>query len=473
MVYNLHRVYPLLLIAVVLLASTQCSITIDTLNSDVKPLIEYTRCKIPSNLPWYPIVVFGDNRPSNVDEIRYPDVFYNMIDEIKLINPIAVIGTGDHVGKGYESQYLELYRVFNESGLCNIWLTIGNHDVSVPEGFNNWLKYIGPEYYYIDDIPGWRIGVVNSETKLSSDWRNQLEYVYSGLKNRSLILVFHRPAHPNVNYNLNSDYINILREVMKLYGNPRIVFQGHWHGWAYQYLNDTLWVITGGAGAPLYYYRGGKLENGSVVTGKYHYVILILYPNQTYRLHPVSITDGSINIKSVNNTVLIENTKRDVYGEYVEIPVRIKLNILGETLYFVALTPANSIVNVQWIIENDGIAFNVNHTMSWYIYVERRDGKLDVYTPSIINGIYTVKIPITTFTATNASYTTETPLDESINTRILPGENTRMGYTNESLNTTSGGGHDLLQDAYIILVILIITLMIAVTTYLVLTRRSV
>jgi len=469
----MYKGYAIVVIIITLLVFNHSLIVIDTLNSDVKPLMEYTRCGIPSNLPWYPIVVFGDNRPSNTDDVTYPSVFYDMIDEISLLNPFAVVGTGDHVGKGYESQYLELYRVFNKSNLCNVWLAIGNHDISVSEGFNNWLNYIGPEYYYIDDIPGWRIGVVNSETKLSSDWRNQLEYVYSGLTNRSLILVFHRPAYPYINYNLRSDYIDILNQVIEQYGRPRIVFQGHWHGWAYQYLNDTLWVITGGAGAPLYAYRGGKLENGSVVTGKYHYVTLILYPNQTYRLHPISITDGSINIKSLNNTVIIENTKRDVYGEYVEIPVKIKLNIIGETIYFVAITPANSVVYLRWVIENGEITFQVNQTLSWYIYVERKDGEPDVYLPSIVNNVYIVKIPVTTYTATSVSNTTGAPQSEAINPNTLLGEETSTGYTYDTLNTTSSGEHVILQDVSIILIIFIVIALIAIISYLVLAKRSV
>jgi hypothetical protein len=60
---------------------------------------------IPQNLPWYPIMIFGDNRPSIIYSNYPPEVFYRVVSEMDAANLLATIGLGEHVGYGYESQY--------------------------------------------------------------------------------------------------------------------------------------------------------------------------------------------------------------------------------------------------------------------------------------------------------------------------------------------------------------------------------
>jgi len=60
---------------------------------------------------------FGDNRPSDTTSVVLPPVFKEIVKEIKVLNPLAVIGTGDHTGEGSIAQIDKLYELLNESGL--------------------------------------------------------------------------------------------------------------------------------------------------------------------------------------------------------------------------------------------------------------------------------------------------------------------------------------------------------------------
>lgn len=222
-------------------------------NQEITPLYNATRWSIPDTLPWYPIVVMGDNRPPNTHDISPPEIFYDIVNESAQIYPVAFIGTGDHVGIGSKEQYERFYWILKNSSIQNIWLAIGNHDLELhSESMNYWLTYFGPEYMYIDDIPNWRIAIINSETRLSMNWKKQILDAYSDLGNRSLIFVFHRPIFPKVNHNLDTERSSIFMNIIKDKDRVKLVLQGHYHGWGMQVKNNITWIITGGAGAPLY-----------------------------------------------------------------------------------------------------------------------------------------------------------------------------------------------------------------------------
>jgi hypothetical protein len=109
---------------------------------------------IPQNLPWYPVMIFGDNRPSNIYANHPPGVFYRVVSEMDASSLLATIGSGDHVGYGYESQHAVFYGIMNSTRLENIWLIMGNHEVVYPNGWAYRRQYGGPEYYIADSIPG-------------------------------------------------------------------------------------------------------------------------------------------------------------------------------------------------------------------------------------------------------------------------------------------------------------------------------
>ena len=404
----------LLALSVLLLSSTVlCA------GGEIEPLFEKTRRTVPDTLPWYHLIVFGDNRPEDTRFTVFPSVFYRMVEEASRLRPIAVIGTGDHVGRGYERQYHELYRTLTMAGLENLWLAVGNHDVEALEGRANWARYVGPESYYIDDIPGWRIGIVSSEVGSARAWLRQLERVYNGLDNRSLILVFHKPILPDVGHNIRREWIPATMEFLERHGYPRIVLQGHWHGWACETRNDTAWIITGGAGSPLYELRVSvKPGSRELVAGVHHYVVLILYPNQTYRLYPVSINGGDLHVVRLNSTtILVSNTKLDVHGRPVSMPVRVRLSISGVEFYIVLMAPAMSNVVVSYSLEEASRVAIKSNASTWYAYAysTASPDSSPVYLPA--NNTVVVNLEeLASVGASRASTPSHVVLEESQNT---------------------------------------------------------
>ncbi|MCD6301008.1 MAG: hypothetical protein J7L82_02945, partial [Staphylothermus sp.] len=268
-------------------------------------------------------------------------------------------------------QYQRLYEILISSNISNIWLAIGNHDVEVfYEAIQYWKQYIGPEYYYIEDIPGWRIVILNSETRLSLHWRKQLDETLSNITNRSAILVFHRPAFPDVDHNLDSERRSILMNAIKNYDHVKLVLQGHWHGWAKLIKDNITWIITGGAGAPLYSHPEQVISKDlEIITRKYHYTITILYPNQTFKIIPVLLNpEPSISITKLNETAYkITNNAHDIYWNKTKLPIRLKHSTDVNNIYIQLLVePGSTIVNV---VDNGYQYILSANTSDWYVYL--------------------------------------------------------------------------------------------------------
>ncbi len=389
-------------------------------------IFEESRVPIPDNLPWYPIVVFGDNRPPNVQDLYPPPVYYDIINETKVINPIAVIGTGDHTGVGKEEQM----DIFAESlkGLENVWMALGNHDLNYRK-LSYWKSVIGPEYYYVDDIPGWRISVVNSDRYPKDRFLEQVYYVLN-TTDRSIIFVFHRPLYPYVGHNINElgdGREHDLEAIISNRSNIKLVLQGHWHGYAVAKKGHVEYIITGGAGAPLYNWPA-VIENATdVVLGEYHYIVFILYSNGTYEYYPVSV-NGEIVINELNETAsIIINNKTDIHGNPVNIPIRLKYEINGKTYYIVLMANNGATIVNYKIIENT-VLFFTNST-KWYVYSPTTDPDVaEVYTSTEMLELWrslltttTETSPTTTSPSTKTSSETLTTSPASDNTMIIVG----------------------------------------------------
>ena len=357
-------------------------------------LFKRTRVTIPNNLPWYFLVIFGDNRPSDTSSITLPVIFREIIDEIHILYPLAVIGTGDHTGKGTKAQIDELYDFLVKNDLENIWLAIGNHDKSSGQ-ISYWIEKIAPENYFIDDIPSWRIAIINSETDLTS-WRNQLKNALGTASNRNVILVFHRPAYPYVEHNLDPNKISALIEMIETYDHVRLVLEGHWHGYGYQVTGGIMWLVTGGAGAPLHSYPTHPYGNAVLVLHKNHYVVLILYPNGTFKVTPILAgrAGGKITIKKVGrSTIQIQNTKVDIFGKPTAIPVRLKINCGKWIVYSVVIVPPKSSVSINYEVHDETLRVSCN-AQTWFSYAIPVN---QTYTKAVVgiphNGIAEIKLP--------------------------------------------------------------------------------
>ncbi len=324
----------------------------------VENLIYQKNTPIPQNLPWYPLVVFGDNRPSDTDSIHYPQVFREFVELIEKINPFATLGTGDHTGKGNIEQVNEF--VYQTENITNLWVIEGNHDVEDPVGLAFWRKYVAPMMYYRDYIPNWRIILFSTELQDTQLYALKSFLETSLSTNRSVILVFHRPLYPDVGYNLEGAARKIIENSIKRHENVRLVLQGHWHGFAEKIVGKTDFIITAGAGAPLY-------QTG----GEHHFLLLLLFPNGTFQYHPIRIEDR-ISVHSHSNMVVIENNMTDIWGKEVSIPVRLKFTVKELPLYVVTLAPPGKTLfyyNITHVNRENKITISTDRAHPWYAYI--------------------------------------------------------------------------------------------------------
>ncbi len=351
----------IVLLVLALVVSATSPLAIVSAEDSIKPLYDNWK-PIPDNLPWYPIGVFGDNRPSDVNQIDLPEPYYRIIEELRNITPIAIIGTGDHTGRGTTQQIDKLAATLQ--GLENVWLALGNHDLN-DKKVSYWKQVIGPENYYRDDIPGWRIVIVNCDMFPVMNLRNTLTNLLN-VHDRYIILVVHRPLYPDVDHNLEDAAKTVVENAIRTHPNIKIVLQGHWHGYAVAEKAGIEYIVTGGAGAPLYSWPSTVPGAKDVVKLKYHYIVMILYPNGTYVYKPISLV-GRIQVIRINETAYkIVNTKKDLHNEPTWMPVRINYTINGKT-YYVVLKASYGTTIVNYKLVGDKVAFYTNSS-DWYVY---------------------------------------------------------------------------------------------------------
>ena len=305
-----------------------------------EPLENATRTPIPQGLPWYFVVAFGDNRPKNTESTGFPKTFLEIVNETRKLDPYAVIGTGDHVGAGRRSQYEELWRVL--SGLPNVWLTPGNHDLLQANSADLWRQYVGglEQVHY---LPGWNIVLVNTYVKRPADLKAQLDRAGEALRYNNTILATHYPWKPWLGHNLQQrpggkTMARMLEDWVESH-HVKIVLEGHWHGYAEKRSNGTLYIVTGGGGAPGYtappdtdadYARGGLP----------HYLVIILRPDGEYRVLPVYVGKGKVVVEKLEPwEARIYQDKYLVNRTPADLPVRVGLERNGTRVMVQLVAP--------------------------------------------------------------------------------------------------------------------------------------
>ncbi|MEZ0394531.1 MAG: metallophosphoesterase [Desulfurococcaceae archaeon] len=382
------------------------------------PLHEATRRQLPQGLPWYLVAFWGDCRPASISgpsSLIYPRAFVDILNELDQIRPQVMIGGGDFVSFGTESQYAAFYNLTSSHRIENFLPVMGNHEIAYgPQSADFYAKYIGPYNATIvfDDVPGWRIAILNSEVTDqnlnlgTSAWISMLEQAYEGLGNRSLILAFHKPLYPFVNHQIDPDLGSILDSFLANASvKPALVLQSHWHGFAINSTNSTVWLISGGAGAPLY--PASDCGPGATCVSTYNYILMTLYPNGTYRLYPLKVGSnaGNLTVSCAGTTCIVNNTKRDVYGNYTDVPVRIAITYGNYTIYVVGIAPANSTSRVSLDPLN---AILSSDLADFYAYVETAQGAVVFQAAGNAIDLSSI-IPRATPSTTSASPATSSP----------------------------------------------------------------
>jgi len=375
----------------------------------------------PKGLPWYPIAVFGDNRPEDVSSTKFPTVYYQLLREVRAADPFALIGTGDHTGSGRLDQIIAF--LDSVTGIENVLVIEGNHDVGKDHGY--WLEWVSPIMYFWDGVPGWRFVFFSTEIT-STEYSHLSSFLDKALNTtRNVVLVYHRPAYPDVNYNMEAGMKSMLIKKLEKYGNVKIALQGHWHGFAEELVNGVLFVITGGAGAPLY-------QSG----GRNHYLYLLLKPSGEYEIIPVALGPGSgeISVAEGDDGTLIRNSKISINGSPIEIPVRIKLPIKGVDAYAVVLAPSGTTL-LRTVIAGDKLIIRTNASTKWYIYYETPNGVI----LNSSDGGNELSLPIPASTGYNTVTVTTYELLQETVTITLPRTTTKTESTTitETIVTTA------------------------------------
>lgn len=197
----------------------------------------------------YSFVVFGDNQGNY-------RVLNDVLNRVKKENNLNfIVHTGDFVPYGEKEHYIKYRQIMSELKLP-YYQVMGNHD-GVRGGWKNFLKYFGP-FYYSFDYEGDRFILLNNAFKESFD-SQQFDWLKAELARpgaRHKFVFMHKPVFdPSEIYR---DHIMsgraVTEELLKLFSKYKVdyVFAGHIHGYARAERDGVTYIVSGGAGAPLY-----------------------------------------------------------------------------------------------------------------------------------------------------------------------------------------------------------------------------
>ncbi len=447
---------------------------------------------IPGNLPWYPVMVFGDNRPDRSGEVRFNGVTYKLRDMLAEIDPFAVIGTGDHVWNGYVEQINHFIDTF--SSVPNVWVVAGNHEWNnLPyvsdknrDGVNYWRSRVAPDLYYKDDVPGWRIVFINLRAGYT-DWSSVDRWLEDEAfkTSRHLIVVFHEPVYPRreASKAISSVHDKLI-PVLDRY-KPSIVLQGHVHCYYDGVKDGTLYIITGGGGAP-------KCKRYP-----YHFVSLILKPDGEYSYTPIAVSNSasgeplisSIKITRQNETnsthivlkYIVYNRVKDIHGKPVSIPVRIKYRLGGMDYGIVYnAPPGTTTLAITYSINDHVLSVVINpstHRASYPPYMYDDGGKVWVMAnyrltvSTAPNKSHTIGHTTTGSESGTQQATTATPAS-STNEETGTASSTALSINggNNSGETNNGSGYGF--DETLVVIAAGLTIIISVEAYVLLRRKK-
>lgn len=237
----------------------------------------------------FTFAVFGDFRPSRRDT-PYPEVFNRTLEELNIIAPSFVISTGDaYYGYGGTLQRfkneIDYFMSRTKTIAVPFFNTIGNHEVTDSTERQKYAKERFGKFYSSMDFGASHFVILNTEEpgKEGSISGEQLAWLEKDLEaNRDAANIFvflHRPLFSAVDPLLLSgksfkdkNNRDQLHNLFKRY-RVKIVFAGHEHLFSDTVKDNVRYIITGGAGAPLY--------RSASEGGFFHYMIIKVKGRET------------------------------------------------------------------------------------------------------------------------------------------------------------------------------------------------
>ncbi|PMP81489.1 MAG: hypothetical protein C0175_05375 [Caldisericum exile] len=237
-------------------------------------------------------IVFGDNRPYNNEEPQ-PAVFRQIVQDAEWIHPSFVIDTGDLV-HGYDAnaeqtwkQYIDFLNVTKIFDMP-FYTTVGNHDVAGENGQTDYELLLHRPLYYSFNYDTSHFIVLDTNVNSPNGNFTQAQYDWlvkdleSATSADNIFIFMHKPLHeygdPTDTAWTDKAMAQKVEELFNSYNqkyhNIRIVFEGHEHLYWKADFDGITYIITGGAGAPLYQ----APQDG----GFYHFVLVTVYGKQVY-----------------------------------------------------------------------------------------------------------------------------------------------------------------------------------------------
>jgi 3',5'-cyclic AMP phosphodiesterase CpdA len=209
----------------------------------------------------FSFAVLGDNRDGD-------QAFKDIIKSINKDKDIKfVVNTGDLTPNGWASEY-DKYWQMCKSCRGKIYDAIGNHDLGLfNAGVNIFKKKYGNTYYYFDS--GGSRFIILDNARSRGMGRKQFTWLKDILDTKKTKFVFiHKPifdptgTYPN--YVMTPKDENEALNRLLIREDVGYIFAGHIHGYGREERDGVIYILTAGAGAPLYL----PAFNG----GFYHYV---------------------------------------------------------------------------------------------------------------------------------------------------------------------------------------------------------
>lgn len=208
----------------------------------------------------YSFVVTGDNRDGDA-------VFAKILRRARDYSPRFMLHTGDFVPAGGEQDYLRFLGTV-QAAPFPVLPVLGNHDV-VGRGRQHYTRLFGPAEFAFSYGRDRFIFVDNSAGKVTAAQRKRLA---AELKKpaRYRFVIMHMPPGNVIWFHAFTDGSQETMRTLEA-GKADLVFLGHIHIFDKMEFQGVKYIVSGGAGAPLYrmplYFsdRGGAFHHFTLI----------------------------------------------------------------------------------------------------------------------------------------------------------------------------------------------------------------
>ena len=273
----------------------------------------------------FKIIVIGDNRPTSVST-EQPEEYKQIADLIIAEEPHLILHSGDFVldvGTDHEDN-LAGWAAFNNvtdrmGHYAPIYGALGNHDTGSKTGerrleyfFDAFEQYGEPQAYYSFDYAGVHFTIIDTE-EFGYEGRivgDQLTWLVNDLESSTSPMKFvmgHRPMYPLNHIGDSLDSVPAERLALQnLFeaNNVTAYVCGHDHLYNRMTVNGMVHIISGGAGAPLYWTPWG---------GNFHHYVA------------ANVSASEVDFAAIG----LVGDVRDTYALPYEGPIEIFLRVMG------------------------------------------------------------------------------------------------------------------------------------------------